>query len=117
MKSIKLAMLTGALLMMLNTGNVFAQTAGAGAMAASAPSAKSIRMANRQLAKKVRQALSTAKPAIPMESVVVLAKKGVVSLVGEVESEDQVARAATIAQGVAGVASVNNQLGIEERGE
>jgi len=102
---------------MLNSANVFAQTDTAGSTAMGAPTAKSARAANRQLAKKVRQALTAAKPAIPMEEIVVLAKKGAVSLVGEVESQDQSDLAAKVAQGVAGVASVNNQLSIGERGE
>jgi len=113
MKSMKPALLMGAVCVLLASTSAFAQTSDAMA----APSAKSMRMANHQLAKKVRMALTKAKPTIPLEEVVVLAKKGVVSLVGEVENADQSAEAEKIATGVAGVASVNNQLGIAERGE
>jgi len=116
MRTIKFAMLTGAFFVMLNSASVFAQTSTGGSMAMGAPTAKSMRMANRHLAKTVRQALTATKPSIPMDEVVVLAKKGVVSLVGEVESQDQSDRAGKVAQGVAGVASVNNQLSIEEKG-
>jgi len=117
MKTIKLAALAGAFFIALNSASVFAQTDTGGSGAMAAPTAKSARIANRQLAKKVRQALTAAKPALPLEDVVVLAKQGVVSLVGEVESPDQSAQAGKVAQGVAGVTSVNNQLSISERGE
>ena len=117
MKTLKFAVVAGACFVMLNSASVFAQTDTGGSMAMGAPTAKSMRVANRQLAKKVRKALVAAKPAIPTEEIVVLAKKGAVSLVGQVETQDQSDRAAKLAQGVAGVVSVNNQLGLAEKGE
>lgn len=118
MKTIKFAALVGGVLVMLATTSGYAQTSDAMAApaTASAPSAKSIRMANRQLAKKVRQALTKSKANLPMEYITVLAKGGVVSLAGSVYSEDQSTQATTIAQGVAGVTSVNNKLSIKQPG-
>jgi len=109
---------SAALVLLLASPVSFAQSSGAMAMpaAASAPSAKAMRMANRKLAKTVRAALTKAKPALPMADITVLAKGGVVSLTGSVPSQDQSTQATTVAQGVAGVTSVNNKLSIKEPG-
>jgi osmotically-inducible protein OsmY len=119
MKTIKFAAVVSGLVVMLAASSVMAQTSGAMAApaAASAPtSAKAMRVANRQLAKKVRTALTKSKPALPMEYITVLAKDGVISLAGSVYSQDQGTQATTIAQGVPGVTSVNNKLSIKQPG-
>jgi hyperosmotically inducible periplasmic protein len=122
MKTTHMIAVAGAVLALsLSPTEVFAQAAsGAMAMPASGASGvsakKAARVANRQLAKKVRAALTKAKPALPMADITVIAKAGVVSLTGSVPSQDQATQAATVAQGVAGVSSVNNRLSIKQPG-
>jgi len=76
----------------------------------------SMRAANHALAKKIRGALSKARPTIPTENIAILVKSGAVTLVGEVESQEQVDEAGKIAGAVDGVTKLSNNLGIEERG-
>lgn len=94
--------------------NVLAQTSAAPQTAQM--SKASVRAANRMLAKKVREALGKAHPAIPTEGIAVLAKSGSVTLVGEVESQDQVDEAGKVAASVEGVTKLTNNLGLAERG-
>ncbi|MFD1560147.1 BON domain-containing protein [Paraburkholderia silviterrae] len=83
----------------------------ASADAGSAPGAKSVRIANRQLARKVRGAMAKAK-GIDMTQLFVYAKGGVVTLSGSVPKSDQVNRAGEIARSVPGVSSVDNRLSV-----
>ncbi|WP_172165787.1 BON domain-containing protein [Paraburkholderia elongata] len=83
----------------------------ASADAGSTPSAKSIRIANRKLAKSVRTTMAKAK-GIDMTQLFVYAKGGVVTLSGSVPKSDQVVRAGEIAGSVPGVSSVNNRLSV-----
>jgi hyperosmotically inducible protein len=83
----------------------------ASAAAGSAPSAKSIRVANRKLAKNVRAAMAKAK-GIDMTQLFVYAKGGGITLSGSVPKSDQVDRAGEIAKSVPGVSSVDNRLSV-----
>ena len=95
---------------------VFAQDVNSSGVAASAeavstPSAKSVREANRKLAKNVRTAMAKAK-GIDMTQLFVYAKGGVVTLSGSVPKSNQVNRAGEIAKNVPGVSSVDNRLSV-----
>jgi hyperosmotically inducible periplasmic protein len=105
----KILVLASVVGMTLQVSTLYAQTA-------SAPAPTSSHAANRLLAKKVRQALTQAKPMIPTEGIAVLAKSGAVTLVGEVESQDQADEAGKVAAAVSGVTSLKNNLGLSERG-
>ncbi|CAL8476933.1 BON domain-containing protein [Caballeronia sp. S22] len=83
----------------------------ASADAGSAPSAKSVREANRRLAKSVRTAMAKAR-GIDMTQLFVYAKSGVVTLSGSVPKSNQVDRAGEIAKNVPGVSAVDNRLSI-----
>ncbi|WP_168790139.1 BON domain-containing protein [Paraburkholderia aromaticivorans] len=94
----------------------FAQDGNSGAVVASAaaggaPSAKSIRAANRKLAKNVRTAMAKAN-GIDMTQLFVYAKGGAITLSGSVPKSDQVDRAGEIAKSVPGVSSVDNRLSV-----
>jgi hyperosmotically inducible protein len=124
MKSIKTALLIGAALAVFSSAGAFAQAAASApamAMSASAPTAhqmrKSNRAANRMLARKVRAAITAAKPTIPMEDFFVFARGGQVTLVGDVDTTDQSARAVAIAKGVPGVTSVRDRTTLEQEKE
>ncbi|WP_112175276.1 BON domain-containing protein [Paraburkholderia unamae] len=75
-----------------------------------ATTAKEQRKANRKLGADVRRALERA--GIDASSVVVQANAGAVTLIGAVPDTTQIARAESIARGVAGVTAVNNKLTI-----
>ncbi len=80
------------------------------------PTAKSMRIANRQLAKKVRTALSKTK-GLDITSVAIRARGGSIALSGSVPDATQIEKAGTVAQGVAGVTSVKNDLTVREVGQ
>ncbi|MGF6992301.1 hyperosmotically inducible protein [Paraburkholderia sp. GAS32] len=80
-------------------------------IAASAPSAKAIRAANRKLAKTVRTAMAKAK-GIDMTQLFVYAKGGAITLSGSVPKSAQVDRAEEVAKSVPGVSSVDNRLSV-----
>ncbi|AET93116.1 BON domain-containing protein [Caballeronia cordobensis] len=89
---------------------------GTTAPAASAkPSKASVRKANRELAKKVRQALQ--KGGVDSAGMNVIAKNGVITLAGHVADASQIDKAASVAKGVEGVTSVKNVLTIQEGGQ
>ncbi|WP_175657578.1 MULTISPECIES: BON domain-containing protein [Burkholderia cepacia complex] len=77
---------------------------------------KEQRAADRLLAKKVRRALS-ATPHLASSDITVLARRGVVTLIGHVDEEAQIQLAEASARQVVGVTSVTNNLniGIETR--
>jgi osmotically-inducible protein OsmY len=83
----------------------------ASAAAGSAPDAKTVRAANRKLARNVRTAMAKAK-GIDMTQLFVYAKGGVVTLSGSVPKSDQVDRAGEIAKSVPGVSAVDNRLSV-----
>jgi osmotically-inducible protein OsmY len=80
------------------------------------PTAKSTRIANRQLAKKVRAALSKTK-GLDITSIAIRARGGSIALSGSVPDATQIEKAGTVAQGVAGVTSVKNDLTVREVGQ
>ncbi|EIF35141.1 putative periplasmic or secreted lipoprotein [Burkholderia sp. Ch1-1] len=105
--------------------SVFAQTAASDDIASSAPvsaavsappsSAKARRAQNHLVQKNVRHAL-TATKGLNSSGISILAKNGVVTLVGSAPDEKQIARAASVAQGAAGVQRVDNKLKVFEPG-
>src|SRR5262249_7968980 len=76
--------------------------------------AKAVKQANRRLARDVRRALAKAQ-GFDVSNVFVRARDGNVTLTGTVPESGQVARAAEIAQGVAGVKSVSNKATLGRR--
>jgi hyperosmotically inducible protein len=86
------------------------------ASAGSVPSAKSIRAANRQLAKTVRRTLVKVK-GLDSGNIVVVAKGSTVLLGGSVPDASQIALAVSSAKGVKGVGTVNNSLSVKQLGQ
>ncbi|WP_366931912.1 BON domain-containing protein [Paraburkholderia xenovorans] len=105
--------------------SAFAQTAASDDIASSAPvsapvsappsSAKARRAQNHLLQKKVRHAL-TATKGLNSSGMSVLAKDGVVSLVGSMPDDKQISRAVAVAQSTAGVQRVDNRLKVFQPG-
>lgn len=85
------------------------------APALSAPTAKEIRAANRQLRKAVLRSLTKTK-GLNADRIVVVAKGGAIWLEGYVTQTDQIGLATSAAQGVPGVDSVNNRLIVKAEG-
>jgi hyperosmotically inducible protein len=117
-KSIKTAIVMGAILATLSSASAFAQTATSDSAMGAAPTAKQVRkanrVANRALTAKVRAAIAAAKPAIGMEDLVVFAKGGVVTLTGYVNAGADSEHAVAIAKTVPGVQSVRDLTRLEE---
>lgn len=84
-------------------------------LAASAPTAKEIRAADRKLRKAVLRSLTKTK-GLNADRIVVVAKGRVIWLEGYVPETGQIALATSIAQGVAGVDTVNNRLIVKAEG-
>jgi hyperosmotically inducible protein len=117
MSSLKFLRATGVCVIVLAASGVHAQTANPQdpepVAASSAPSAKSLRVANRRLSKKVRIAIEKAlsnDPTAGSSNLSVIVKNGHVRLVGTVSQADEIAKAGEVAKRVAGVTSVDNQL-------
>jgi len=100
--------ISGALIVLASL-NVYAQSSDATTTAA--PSAKSVRAANRALQRKVLKALARAK-GLTADNITVRARDGAVTLEGRVSDQGQSDIATQTAQGVAGVTSVKNALEI-----
>jgi hyperosmotically inducible periplasmic protein len=83
---------------------------------AAAPTTSSATPTNRQLAKKVRTALSKTK-GIDITSIAIRAKGGSIALSGSVPDATQIDKAGQVAQGVEGVTSVKNDLTVREVGQ
>ena len=81
-----------------------------------APSAKTKRAANRQLQKKIRQALLHTK-GLSASGISVRARDGAVTLQGWVPDQSQVALATGAVKGVAGVTSVSSELIVRPIGQ
>nr|WP_322028997.1 BON domain-containing protein [Paraburkholderia sp. J76] len=92
--------------------NSRAQTTDSPVPAAAASSARAVRKADHALEKAVRKALGKDK-AVDVTNVNVRARNGAVTLLGTVPEQGQVDAARQAAQGVAGVASVNNALTVK----
>ena len=118
MKSVQLVKVVGSIFVVAVACHVYGQTSDAGAMASgpqTAPTAKSVRVANRQLSKKVSQAI--AKAGIPTSRISVIAKQGKVTLTGSVPDANQVAQASEVTGSVAGVVSVDDKLTVGFNGQ
>ena len=79
-------------------------------------SSKSIRKADRQLAKQVRHALVQVK-GLDSERIVVIARSGSVTLGGSVPEAAQSGLAVTAAKGVSGVSNVTDSLSVKAPGQ
>jgi osmotically-inducible protein OsmY len=124
MKPVQFFKIVGSICAVAGACHVYGQTSDAGAMApaamasepqTSAASARFARIANRQLSKKVSQAIS--KAGIPTSKISVIAKQGKVTLTGSVPNPDQIAQAGEVAKGVPGVVSVNDELTVGFKGQ
>lgn len=118
MKAFPAIKMIGSALIVLASLNAYAQSSDAAApmAAASAPTAKQTKAANRALGRKVRSALSKTK-GLAVANITVRARGGAVTLAGTVPEQPQVDLATQAAQGVAGVTSVKNALTIRPVGQ
>ncbi|MGA7777582.1 MAG: BON domain-containing protein [Paraburkholderia sp.] len=110
MKSVDFLKALGGVVAVVVACNVYAQSSDAmasGAMAA--PSAKTVKKADRALGRKVRSALAKAQ-GIDVSNIAVRSRGGAVALTGSVPDQSQIDKATQVAQGVAGVSSVTNKL-------
>lgn len=119
MKAFSAIKMIGGALVVLASLNAYAQSSEAAATAApaaSAPTAKQTRAANRALQRKVRAALARTK-GLTVGNITVRARDGAVTLAGSVPEQAQIDIATNAAQGVAGVTSVKNALTIRAVGQ
>jgi hyperosmotically inducible protein len=112
MKSVDFLKALGGVVAVVVACNVYAQSSDAMATdATAAPSAKTVKKADRSLGRKVRSALAKAQ-GIDVSSISVRSRGGAVTLTGSVPDQGQIDKAGQVAQGVAGVTSVSNKLSI-----
>ncbi|CAL8480089.1 BON domain-containing protein [Caballeronia novacaledonica] len=97
-------------------GSAYAQSSDVAPATSAAPSAKSTKAANRQLAKDVRKSLTKVK-GLSVSNISVRANGGAVTLAGTVPDAAQIDKATEAAKGTAGVTSVRNALTIREIGQ
>ena len=121
MKAFQAIKMVGGALIVLASVSAYAQSSDAAApadptAASSAPSAKSVKAANRALGRKVRSALSKTK-GLSVTNITVRARGGAVTLAGTVPEQPQVDLATQAAQAVPGVTSVKNALSIRPVGQ
>ncbi|WP_207000419.1 BON domain-containing protein [Trinickia mobilis] len=119
MKPFHAARWVGCALLALTTCSAIAQNGSASEMtpaATSSSSAKAMRAANRELQKKVRQALIHTK-GLNASGIAVRASNGAVTLQGWVPEQSQVALAMQAANGVPGVTSVICHLTVRPVGQ
>ncbi|SPB17706.1 transport-associated protein [Caballeronia novacaledonica] len=109
-------MLAVAVSINVGMGSAYAQSSDAAATTSAAPSAKSTKAANRQLAKDVRRSLTKVK-GLSVSKISVRANGGAVTLAGTVPDASQIDKATEAAKGTAGVTSVKNALTIREIGQ
>lgn len=114
MKTVNLLKALGIALCVATASSAYAQSSDAMAPAATA-SAPSAKKTDRRLGLDVRKALSKAQ-GFDVSNVFVKARGGAVTLTGSVPDGDQIAQAAEVAKGVAGVKSVSNKLTIGTQG-
>ncbi|QCP48715.1 BON domain-containing protein [Trinickia violacea] len=120
MKAIQAIKLASGALIIAASVSAFAQASGTDM--ASAPAAgmskHHLKMspAERALSKKVRAALAKAK-GVSAANIIVRAQNDAVILEGSVPDQGQSDKATTVAQGVAGVGSVKNDLTVKEEGQ
>jgi osmotically-inducible protein OsmY len=125
MKSVQALKVAASAMLVAVSLNVYAQDASAPA-ATTTPDARqqlqqsrsqyrTVRAANRALARKVRGALARAR-GVTVSKIVVRAKDGAITLTGSVPQQQEIDRATEVAKGVDGVTSVKNQLTIRPVG-
>ncbi|WP_109476269.1 BON domain-containing protein [Paraburkholderia sp. C35] len=93
----------------------YAQTDAAASAAAAPPTKKAVRMQNHQLEIKVRHALTATKH-LDSSGIVILARGGEVTLLGEAPDASQLTVAQNVASKVAGVTGVTNNMHVSEPG-
>jgi osmotically-inducible protein OsmY len=114
MKSVDFLKALGGVVAVVVACNTYAQSSDAMASsgaAMAAPSAKTVKKADRALGRKVRGALAKAQ-GINVSSIAVRARSGAVTLTGSVPDQGQVDKAGDVAKGVDGVTSVSNKLSV-----
>ncbi|ASW00762.1 BON domain-containing protein [Paraburkholderia aromaticivorans] len=117
MKAFPAIKMIGSALIVLASLNAYAQSSDAAApAAASAPTAKQVKAADRALGRKVRGVLAKTK-GLSVANITVRARGGAVTLAGSVPEQQQIDIATQAAQGVAGVTSVKNALTIRSVGQ
>jgi osmotically-inducible protein OsmY len=116
MKAIQAIKLAGGAFIVLASLNAYAQASDAGADMQPAPTAKTMKSADRALQKSVRRALSKAK-GVSVSDISVHARDGAVILEGSVPDQPQSDRATQVTQGVSGVTSVKNDLTLRPVGQ
>ncbi|APR39490.1 BON domain-containing protein [Paraburkholderia sp. SOS3] len=122
MKAIQAIKVVGGALIVLASLNAYSQASDTGADMSTQPSAKqqhkAMKKADRVLARKVRGALAKAK-GVSAANIIVRANAstGDVWLEGSVPEQPQVEQSTQVAQGVAGVKNVKNDLTIRPVGQ
>jgi osmotically-inducible protein OsmY len=115
-KTVNLLKALGIALCVATASSAYAQASDAMAAApAAAPSAKSVKSADRKLGLTVRKALAKAQ-GFDVSNVFVRARGGAVTLTGSVPDGAQIPQAAEVAKNVAGVKSVNNRITLGTQG-
>ncbi|EIF33850.1 putative periplasmic or secreted lipoprotein [Burkholderia sp. Ch1-1] len=115
-KTVNLLKALGIALCVATASSVYAQSSDATTSGGtSAPSAKTVKKADRSLGLQVRKALSKAQ-GFDVSNVFVRARGGVVTLSGSVPDGAQIPQAEEVAKNVTGVKSVNNKLTIGTQG-
>ena len=112
MKSVDFLKALGGVVAVVVACNTYAQSSDATSTtgaAPAAPSAKTVKKADRTLGRKVRSALAKAQ-GIDVSSIAVRSRGGAVTLTGSVPDQGQVDKAGEVAKGVDGVTSVSNKL-------
>ncbi|KND61313.1 putative periplasmic or secreted lipoprotein [Candidatus Burkholderia verschuerenii] len=110
--NLKQLALCGAMVAAILSGSVQAQTA-VQTSAASAPSAKDAKAANRKLQRNIVKVLARTKGLVS-SAIAVRAKDGDVILEGAVPEESQMTLATKATEGVPGVKSVKNMLTLSQ---
>ncbi|MFM0132609.1 BON domain-containing protein [Paraburkholderia sediminicola] len=116
MNAIKTLKVAGVVLVAFASVHAWAQESGSAATstATQSTSQSSVRKVNRTLSKAVIHALS--KGGVDTMNIRALTKNGAVTLAGSVADPSQIDKAGSITGGVAGVASVKNDLETREVG-
>jgi hyperosmotically inducible periplasmic protein len=118
-KTVNLLKALGIALCVATASSAYAQSSDAMGMASgtmeAAPSAKTVKKADRALGLQVRKALARAQ-GFDVSNVFVRARGGAVTITGSVPDGAQIPQAEEVAKGVAGVKSVSNKLTIGTQG-
>lgn len=116
MKASDVVRIVSGALVLLTALNTYAQNGDATTNAVSAPTAASVKAANRALQKSVRRALAKAR-GLSVANITVRARDGAVLLQGSVTTQAQIDLATRVAQSIGGVTSVKNDLTVSADGQ